>query len=361
MDIVEADKTLMKRALELAQRGAGMVSPNPMVGAVLVKDGRIVGEGYHRYDLLKHGETYAIEMAGKQARGSTLYCNLEPCCHLGRTPPCTDALIEAGIARAVIATKDPFSRVSGRGLEQLRAAGIEVEVGLCEEEALRLNETYFKFVTVDTPFIHGVIEYPGDELGSLRGWMPSRGFIAAAAEYDAIVLSSRTELNSLLIDNRLGGQHHRPPVIVGTADLLARYDAIKRETDEDLTLINLSLASSEILRDAGKPAGVFEEASNAPVNRLSGAQRELGSLLEALARISVTSVLLLPGVIDPSAPKSFEQLDKLTLAVPGSKGKDATATRLAFADLEFDLEEVSVAEAEGYTEFTGYPSFREVA
>lgn len=361
MGMLEADKTLMQRALELAWRGAGMVSPNPMVGALLVKDGRIVGEGYHRYDLLKHGETYAIEMAGKQARGSTLYCNLEPCCHLGRTPPCTDALIEAGIARAVIATKDPFSRVSGRGLEQLRAAGIEVDLGLCEEEALRLNETYFKFVTVDTPFIHGVIEYPGDEPGSRAGWMPSPGFIASAAEYDAIVLGSRTELNSLLIENRLGRQQHRPPVIVGTADLLAEYEAIKRETDEELTLINLSLASSEILHDAGAPAGVFEERSNATLKNLSGAHDELGSLLEALARISVTSVLLLRGLIDPSAPKNFEQLDKLTLAVPGSKGEDATATRLAFADLEFDLEEVSVVEAEGYTEFTGYPSFRGVA
>jgi pyrimidine deaminase RibD-like protein len=362
IEMMEADKILMKRALELARRGAGLVSPNPMVGAVLVKDGRIVGEGYHRYDLLKHGETYAIEMAGEQARGSTLYCNLEPCCHLGRTPPCTDALIEAGIVRAVVATKDPFSRVSGRGIEQLRTAGIEVEVGLCEEEALRLNETYFKFVTLDAPFVHGVIEYKSDELNSPAGWKPSRGFIEAAAEYDAIVLGSRLELDSLLVGNRLSRKHHRRLVIVGTADLLAEYDAIGRETDQDLTVINLSSPPYEGLRDVSAPGLASDGGLHvASMNRLSGASNELGSLLETLARISVTSVLLLPGLFDPSAPKNFEQVDKLTLAVPGAKGDDTRATRLAFADLEFDLEEVSVVAAEGYTEFTGYPSFRGVA
>jgi diaminohydroxyphosphoribosylaminopyrimidine deaminase/5-amino-6-(5-phosphoribosylamino)uracil reductase len=360
--MMEADKILMKRALELARHGAGLVSPNPMVGAVLVKDGRIVGEGYHRYDLLKHGETYAIEMAGEEARGSTLYCNLEPCCHLGRTPPCTDALIDAGVARAVVATKDPFSRVSGRGIEQLRTAGIEVEVGLCEEEALRLNESYFKFVTLDSPFVHGVIEYNSDELISAPGWRPSNHFIETAAEYDAIVLGSRSELDSVLVGNRLSRKHHRPLVIVGTSDSLAEYDAIEREADHDLTLINLSSLPSEGLRGvSASPLASDDGLHLASMKKLSGVPGELGSLLGALARINITSVLLLPGLFDPSAPKIFELLDKLTLAVPGTRGDDTVATRLAFADLEFDLEEVSVIEAEGYTEFTGYPSFRGVA
>lgn len=360
--MIEADVVFMKRAIELARRGAGLVSPNPMVGALLVKDGRVVGEGFHRYDLVKHGETYAIEMAGEQARGSTLYCNLEPCCHLGRTRPCTDALIEAGIASAVVATKDPFSRVNGRGIEQLRIAEIEVEVGCCEEEALRLNEAYFKFVTLDTPFIHGVIEYAGGEASSPAGWKPSQGFIESTAEYDAIVLGSRFELDSLLIENRLGRKHHRPLVIVGTADLLARYETIKRKTGEDLTLINLSSAPTEDLRDTTAPTVPADEGLDQTLmNRLFAPHNDFASLLEALARISVTSVLLVPGVFDPGAPKNFEQLDKLTLAVPGAKAEDTTATRLALADLEFDLEEVSVVEAGGYTEFTGYPSFRGVA
>src|SRR5215470_7913244 len=116
--MIEADAVFMKKAIELAGRGAGLVSPNPMVGALLVKNGRVIGEGFHRYDLLKHGETYAIEMAGEESRGATLYCNLEPCCHHGRTPPCTDAVLRAGIRRVVAAMLDPFPAVAGRGSAQ---------------------------------------------------------------------------------------------------------------------------------------------------------------------------------------------------------------------------------------------------
>lgn len=142
----ETDAIYMKRALELAAQGAGRVSPNPMVGAVIVKDGRIVGEGFHLFEQVKHAETYALAAAGEQARGATLYCNLEPCSHQGRTPPCADTLIRAGIARVVIAVMDLNPRVSGQGIERLRAAGIAVEVGLYEQEARQLNEEFFKRV-----------------------------------------------------------------------------------------------------------------------------------------------------------------------------------------------------------------------
>jgi|ERR1044071_6431512 diaminohydroxyphosphoribosylaminopyrimidine deaminase/5-amino-6-(5-phosphoribosylamino)uracil reductase len=142
----ETDAIYMKRALELAAQGAGRVSPNPLVGAVIVKGGQIIGEGYHLYEQVKHAESYALAAAGEQARGATLYCTLEPCSHQGRTPPCADALIEAGLARVVIAVIDPNPRVSGQGIAKLRAAGIEVEVGLCEAEARRLNEDFFNRV-----------------------------------------------------------------------------------------------------------------------------------------------------------------------------------------------------------------------
>ena len=133
----------MQHAIELARRGEGVAKPSPMVGAVLVRDGEIVGEGYHVFANVKHAEIVALEDAGERARGATLYCSLEPCCHYGRTPPCTDALIDAGIARAVIAVDDPDPRVSGRGITQLRAAGIDVVVGICEAEARQLNQEYF--------------------------------------------------------------------------------------------------------------------------------------------------------------------------------------------------------------------------
>jgi diaminohydroxyphosphoribosylaminopyrimidine deaminase/5-amino-6-(5-phosphoribosylamino)uracil reductase len=351
--MLESDNLFMKRALELARQGAGLVSPNPLVGAVLVKDGRIVGEGYHRYDLLKHGETYAIEMAGDRARGSTLYCNLEPCCHQGRTPPCTDSLISAGITRAVIATTDPFSRVNGRGIEQLRAANIEVEIGLHEDDALRLNETYFKFVTRNKPFLHGVIEYPPEEPASHERWRPSLEFIDCASEYDAIIIGSRKELNSLLIESRLSQKRHRPLGIVGPSSELDQYASLKKDTDDDPILIALLPPSSEILRDAADLRSRSNDSTLEPA--------ELDSTLESLARSRITSALLLAGVFDPSEPKNFEQLDKLTIAVPGATSGDLAASRLAVADLEFDLEEVALVRTADYTEFTGYPSFRGVA
>lgn len=133
----------MKRAIELAKQGKGKASPNPLVGAILVLNHKIVGEGFHVFENVKHAEGIALEMAGELAKGATLYCSLEPCCHYGRTPPCTDALIEAGIARAVIAIVDTDSRVSGSGIKHLQEAGIEVVVGVCEEEAYNLNLEYF--------------------------------------------------------------------------------------------------------------------------------------------------------------------------------------------------------------------------
>jgi pyrimidine deaminase RibD-like protein len=209
----------MKRALELARRGAGLVSPNPMVGAVLVKDGQVVGEGYHRYDWLKHAEVCAIDMAGDLAAGSTLYCTLEPCCHHGRTPPCTDALIEAGITRAIIAMKDPDPRVSGRGIELLRNAGISVEVGLCEEEASKVNEAYLKFIQRQIPFVTVAIVDPS------ATWKPSEDSLERASEADAILLGSVDSVNLLVASYSIRRVRHRPLIIIGTTGELDRFRA----------------------------------------------------------------------------------------------------------------------------------------
>ncbi|MEW6128423.1 MAG: bifunctional diaminohydroxyphosphoribosylaminopyrimidine deaminase/5-amino-6-(5-phosphoribosylamino)uracil reductase RibD [Acidobacteriota bacterium] len=141
--ISDKDIFFMNRALELARQGEGLAFPNPMVGAVLVNGDEIVGEGFHLFSNLKHAEIVAIDNAGSLAKGATLYCSLEPCCHWGRTPPCTDALINAGIARAFIAIIDNDARVSGKGIQQLRDAGIAVHIGICEHEAYELNKTYF--------------------------------------------------------------------------------------------------------------------------------------------------------------------------------------------------------------------------
>ena len=143
----------MKRALLLARRGLGRTSPNPMVGAVVVKDGVRVGEGYHLYERKDHAEVVALERAGEDARGADLYTTLEPCSHHGRTAPCAERIIERGIGRVFVGTLDPNPLVGGRGVTILEEAGVDVEVGLCEAQAKVLNEAFFHYITEARPFV----------------------------------------------------------------------------------------------------------------------------------------------------------------------------------------------------------------
>ncbi len=148
------DKARMLEALELAERGRGCTSPNPMVGAVIVdRQGAVVGRGYHERAGSDHAEVIALAEAGEAARGATLYCTLEPCSHRGRTPPCVDRIVAAGIARVVVAIRDPNPRVDGRGMAHLRRGGISVEVGLRADEAARLNESFLTWVVQGRPFV----------------------------------------------------------------------------------------------------------------------------------------------------------------------------------------------------------------
>jgi diaminohydroxyphosphoribosylaminopyrimidine deaminase/5-amino-6-(5-phosphoribosylamino)uracil reductase len=150
----ESDSQWMERALELAERGRGYVEPNPLVGAVLVREGKMVGEGWHEKYGQAHAEINALAAAAEAARGATLYVSLEPCCHHGKTPPCTDAILRAGIGRVIVAMLDPYPAVSGRGAHLLRESGLSVETGLCEEQAKRLNAPYLKLVTARRPYVH---------------------------------------------------------------------------------------------------------------------------------------------------------------------------------------------------------------
>jgi len=146
-------ETFMRRALELAAQARGRTSPNPMVGAVIVKAGEIVGEGYHHKAGTPHAEIHAINNAGTKAKDTQLYVTLEPCCHQGRTPPCTNAIIQAGVASVVMAMYDPNPLVSGKGKAELETHGITVQSGLLEHEARKLNEFYIKYITSGLPFV----------------------------------------------------------------------------------------------------------------------------------------------------------------------------------------------------------------
>ncbi len=153
-DSREIDEFFMKRALSLAKKANWRTSPNPMVGAVIVKNGRIISEGYHKKAGLPHAEAEAIMKAKDSLSGATLYVNLEPCCHKGkRTPPCTEAIISSGISRVVIAMRDPNPKVCGKGIEILHSYGIEVTEGILENKARKLNEFYIKYITTRTPFV----------------------------------------------------------------------------------------------------------------------------------------------------------------------------------------------------------------
>ncbi|MBP2240361.1 diaminohydroxyphosphoribosylaminopyrimidine deaminase/5-amino-6-(5-phosphoribosylamino)uracil reductase [Cytobacillus eiseniae] len=143
----------MNVAISLARATLGQTSPNPSVGAVLVKDGRLVGTGVHMKAGTPHAEVHAIRAAGNAAKGADMYVTLEPCSHHGKTPPCADLIIEAGIKKVFVATLDPNPLVAGKGIDKLTSAGIEVEVGLCKEEALQLNEKFFHFIQKNTPFV----------------------------------------------------------------------------------------------------------------------------------------------------------------------------------------------------------------
>ena len=143
----------IKRTLILGKRGEGKTSPNPMVGAILVKNGKIIAEGYHHRAGCNHAEIEVLNIAGKNAKGSTLFTNLEPCCHFGITPPCTSAIIKAEIDAVYCAMKDPNPLVNGKGLKILENAGIKTGTGFLEQKAAFLNKTYIKYITTKTPYV----------------------------------------------------------------------------------------------------------------------------------------------------------------------------------------------------------------
>lgn len=197
--------TFMAEALRLASLARGRTSPNPMVGAVIVKGDKVIGKGYHHQAGTPHAEVHALNEAGEEAKGSTVYVTLEPCSHFGRTPPCAQALIRSGVRKVVIAMQDPNPLVSGRGIEQLRAAGIEVEIGDMEAEARTLNEVFIKHITTGLPFVvfktamslDGKIATSGGESRWITGEETRQWTHSLRDRYDGIMVG----INTILADN----------------------------------------------------------------------------------------------------------------------------------------------------------------
>jgi diaminohydroxyphosphoribosylaminopyrimidine deaminase/5-amino-6-(5-phosphoribosylamino)uracil reductase len=225
---MNADREYMQRALDLAEKGRGRTSPNPMVGCVIVREDQVIGEGYHARAGEAHAEVNAINAASDGIAGTTVYVTLEPCAHYGKTPPCSDLLIERRPARVVVAMLDPNPLVSGKGVESLREAGIAVDVGLMETEARRLNEVFVKFITTGRPFVTAKCGMTLDgKIATRTGhsqWITceaSRRMVHRMRnEVDAIMVGSRTVMfdDPSLTTRMEGGEGHDPVRIILDAE-----------------------------------------------------------------------------------------------------------------------------------------------
>jgi diaminohydroxyphosphoribosylaminopyrimidine deaminase/5-amino-6-(5-phosphoribosylamino)uracil reductase len=335
----------MQHALALARKGIGLAGPNPMVGCVIVREGQIVGEGFHQYDWRDHAEIVALKSAGEKARGATLYVNLEPCNHTGRTGPCSEAIISAGIPRVVAAMEDPNPVNSSRGFERLRSAGIEVLTGVCEEEARRLNEAFACWIRTKKPFVtlksaltlDGQLALPQsrNKSGKNTGKRDSSTWISSEesrAEVhrmrhasDALLTGIGTILaDDPLLTDRSGLPRRRRllRVILDSKLRLAPDCRIVKTSDDDLlvfTTAPLDSAKARKLQNAGV------EAVRARTKR---GRIDLIGVLSELGRREILSVLLEAGPTLNGAALAAGIVHKLVLFYAP---KIAGETRVPFA------------------------------
>ena len=230
----EEDRRWMRRAMELAERGKGFVNPNPLVGAVIVQDGQVIGEGWHEYYGGLHAERNALLACTVDPCGATMYVTLEPCCHFGKTPPCTEALVEKGIARVVIGLTDPNPLVGGKGMEKLKEAGMEVTVGLEVEALKEQNRIFLKYIRTKFPWValktamtlDGKIAASGGDSKWVTGEEARRQVQQLRAEYKGILVGSGTvKADDPLLNCRLEGNHRQPVRIVADSKASIAFDS----------------------------------------------------------------------------------------------------------------------------------------
>jgi diaminohydroxyphosphoribosylaminopyrimidine deaminase/5-amino-6-(5-phosphoribosylamino)uracil reductase len=296
----QKDLFYMRQAFMMARKGAGTVSPNPLVGAIVVKGDHVVGRGYHRKAGEPHAEVLALEEAGRRTRGATLYVSLEPCSHTGRTPPCVDRILDSGIKRVVAPIKDPHPLVSGRGFTRLMKAGIDVSVGAGREKAEEVNEIYLHFTRTKKPFIllKSALSLDG-KIATRKGdskWITSdrarRMVHRQRFEFDAVMVG----IGTILSDDPLLTirQYHRRKcvkrILLDTRLRIPEQSRILNSFDQGELLIFSSREAPQRKRRLleGKGAHVF------PVRTVRG-RISLSRVTEILAGLGITSVLLEAG------------------------------------------------------------------
>jgi len=288
-------KQTMRRAIALGRKGVGKTSPNPAVGCVIVRDGVIVGEGWHRKAGTPHAEVHALAQAGAKARGADVYVTLEPCAHFGKTPPCADALVDAGVARVFVGMIDPNPKVSGGGIAKLQAAGIPVESGILEEECRRLNEPFIKHMTTGRPFVilKSALTLDG-KIATATGdsrWITndrSRRYVhRLRSGVDAVMVGVRTVLadDPQLTARLPGGRDPMRVVVDSTLRIPLQARLLHLQSSARTVIATTSLDEAKIgkLRAAG--AEVLHCAC-------SNGHVDLGDLFDRLGQQGIQSVLL---------------------------------------------------------------------
>lgn len=323
LEQLEKDTYWMRRALELARRGIGVSSPNPAVGCVILdRAGQVVGEGWHEYDLLDHAEIVALkeaqQHAGDRLKGGTAYVTLEPCNHTGRTGPCTQALIAAGLGRVVAATIDPNPNVAGHGLDALRAAGLETLVGVCETEARRLNEGFARWSQHKRPFIlmkvamtlDGRIAPPaGTHVAHSPYWITSEAARAAVQPLRWQADAAMTGVDTVLADDpwltdRSGFRRRRPllRIVLDSALRMPLDSKMVKGAQADVVVFTVSKDEARIneLRNRGVRVEVLAaEAGRVPLGKVLdtlGAEGILSVITETGTRLN--TALLAAGLVD---------------------------------------------------------------
>ncbi|MCM8795523.1 MAG: bifunctional diaminohydroxyphosphoribosylaminopyrimidine deaminase/5-amino-6-(5-phosphoribosylamino)uracil reductase RibD [Candidatus Omnitrophica bacterium] len=285
----------MHLALNLALKAKGMTSPNPLVGAVVVKNGKIIGWGYHQKAGLPHAEVIALEEAGTKAKGSSLYVTLEPCVHFGRTPPCVDRIINAGVREVIIGMIDPNPLNNGRGVKILKSHGIKVEVGFLEDKLKKINEVFIKYITTRMPFVTvKVAESLDGKIATYTGdsrWITSDKSRSYAhrlrSEFDAVMVG----VNTILRDNPkldVWDSPRQPIKIVVDSHLSTPQNANIFSKDSQVIIVTLpSLPGQE----TENRKALSEKAKILEVKEKSG-QINLKDMLRRLARIEITNILV---------------------------------------------------------------------
>jgi diaminohydroxyphosphoribosylaminopyrimidine deaminase/5-amino-6-(5-phosphoribosylamino)uracil reductase len=294
----------MEHALTLARKGVGLASPNPQVGCVIVREGQIVGEGFHQYEWREHAEIVALKSAGQKARGATLYVTLEPCNHTGRTGPCTEAIIAAGVRRVVAAMQDPNPATSGRGFERLRAANIEILYGVLEDDARRVNEAFACWIRTKKPFVtlksaltlDGQLALPQTKKRGRSTWVTSEESRAAVHRMRHASDALLTGIGTILADDPLLTDRSGLPrrkrllrVILDTKLRLSPKSRIVQTGDDDLLVFTAAPLKSAKARRLQR---VGVEIVGARTTR---ARVDLNAVQGELGRREILSVLLEAG------------------------------------------------------------------